>query len=134
MQRNESVFAKLFKWVKRNATIKDEAVVNETSDGYESMRCPQCGNILELQEFGYGFGDPAKWKCTHCQYICFYGEAKILFESDDCEHEIFRPKKSVNYYAPLHGIQNTPKDLQYIPEDIGKKNKNSNKTINNESV
>ena len=64
MQINESIFTKLFKWLKRKDSINEDTIVKETpiAAQQESTKCPQCGNAVELLLPCMGFGDPVVYK------------------------------------------------------------------------
>lgn len=112
MQRNESVFAKLFKWFKRKYSINEDTVVSETSipAQQESTKCPHCGNVVELLLSSMEFGDPVVYKCAHCQCTITFPGSSIINESgklipswSERENIISLRSGEIKFIGTIHG-------------------------------
>lgn len=112
MQINESIFTKLFKWLKRKSSINEETVVSETSipTQLESTKCPHCGNAVELLLPWMEFGDPVVYKCAHCQCTITDPGTSIITESGKlipywCNREniISLRNGEIKFVGKIHG-------------------------------
>ena len=112
MQINESIFTKLFKWLKRKDSINVKTVVSETSTPAQqkSTKCPQCGNAVELLLPYMGLGDPVVYKCAHCQCTITYPGTSIITESGKLMPSWSRQENIINlrngeikFVGKIHG-------------------------------